>query len=79
MMGLPVIACEEGIIGWRTRKHQLGLSVAVDDLQAVVEAINRLARDRGLSDEFGRNGRRYSAGFSVDNFTRVVCDELHLV
>jgi len=78
MMGLPVVACEVGLLGWLTRKHNLGLSVSVDDARAVVEAIKTLARERDLSNYFGRNGRKHSADYTVKEFAGRICDGLHL-
>lgn len=78
MMGLPLVACKEGLIGWLTHEHRLGLPIAIDDVRAVVGAIKRLARDRGLSKDFGKNGRKASVEHKVENFARRICDELHL-
>lgn len=44
--GLPVIACDKGIIGWFTRKHKIGLAVAVRDPHAVATAINDLVHEQ---------------------------------
>lgn len=38
----PVIACEEGLIGWFTRTHQLGVVVRVSDKEAVANALRAL-------------------------------------
>ncbi|GMV68717.1 MAG: hypothetical protein AMXMBFR76_11560 [Pseudomonadota bacterium] len=40
--GRPVIACEEGIIGWQTRRHGLGEVVKPEDPAAVCAAIGAL-------------------------------------
>ena len=76
MAGLPVVACDEGLIGWLTRWHGLGLTVRVDDARAVAGAISRLARDRKLSAKFGENGKRFSAAHEVACFRRAIGEEL---
>ena len=40
--GRPVIACEEGIIGWQTRRHGLGEAVRLQDPTTVCAAISAL-------------------------------------
>ena len=76
--GLPVVACDEGLISWLTRRHDLGLTVRVDDTRAVTEVISRLARDPELSEKFGRNGRRFSAAHDAKHFGETVGRELLL-
>ncbi len=78
MAGLPVVACDEGLIGWLTRRHDLGIIVRVDDTRAVAGAISRLARNRELSARFGENGRRFSKVHDVAHFSRAVGEELML-
>lgn len=77
-LGLPVVACDEGLIGWLTRKHDLGIVVTVDDAQAVTQAISRLTRDQNLVERFAENGRRFSAAHDVKNFGKAFGKELLL-
>ncbi len=78
MAGLPVVACNEGLISCLTQKHALGVVVSVDDRRAVTKAILRLVRDPDLSTKFGENGRRFSASHSVDYFRQRIGEELLL-
>lgn len=78
MAGLPVIACREGLIGWLTQRHGLGLVVSVDNARAVAGAILQIIRDSGLSTELGENGRRFSASHSVNRFRQRIGEELLL-
>jgi glycosyltransferase involved in cell wall biosynthesis len=68
-MGLPTIACAEGLIGWMTRRLSSGLTVRVEDTAGVAEAISKLAEDRGLAETLGRNGRDYFRRHSVERFS----------
>jgi glycosyltransferase involved in cell wall biosynthesis len=78
LAGLPVVACEEGLIGWLTRRYGLGLTVDIDDARMVAEAISRLVRDRELSAEYAENGKRFSLPHKVDRFSQTIGRELLL-
>lgn len=76
MAGLPVVACDEGMIGWLTNRHSLGLTVAVENSQEVAEAVATLESDQELSRKLGENGRRFSAAHSVSSFREAIGREL---
>jgi glycosyltransferase involved in cell wall biosynthesis len=42
-LGKPVIACEEGMIGWETKRDLLGVTFQRDDLEGVAGHINAFA------------------------------------
>jgi glycosyltransferase involved in cell wall biosynthesis len=75
---LPVVACEEGLIGWLTRKYGLGLTVDIGDARMVAETVSRLVRDRGLSAECTENARRFALSHEVDRFSQTIGRELSL-
>jgi glycosyltransferase involved in cell wall biosynthesis len=68
-MGLPTIACAEGLIGWITGRLSSGLTVRVEDTKGVAEAILKLVEDRSLAETLGRNGRDYFRQHSVERFS----------
>lgn len=74
--GLPIVACEEGLIGWMAKNYGLGIVVDVSDTQAVAGAISALARDRKLTVELRENGHRLAARHSVQNFRRKIREEV---
>jgi glycosyltransferase involved in cell wall biosynthesis len=76
--GLPIVACDEGLIGWLTRNHELGLTVDIGDERAVATAISELARNEELSGKFRENGRRFSMQHTVDQFSQAIGRELLL-
>lgn len=78
LAGLPVVACEEGLIGWLTRKYGLGLTVDTGDARMVAEAISKLASDRELSAECAENANRYALPHKVDRFSKTIGRELLL-
>lgn len=56
--GRPVIACEEGILGWQTRRHNLGRVVSPTDTMGVIDAVRELVeqvpdRDRDQAVAIG--------------------------
>jgi len=58
MMGLPNIACEEGLIGWLTTRHQSGVVVPISDPSIVAKGIKDLFETPGRAREYGNNGRK---------------------
>ena len=58
MAGLPVIACKDGIIGWQTESHHLGVTVSPADIDSVVSSIRVLVENEKLRISYGKNGQR---------------------
>jgi glycosyltransferase involved in cell wall biosynthesis len=58
MMGLPIIACEEGLIGWLTTRHQSGVVVPISDPLMVAKGIKDLFEIPGRAHEYGNNGHK---------------------
>ena len=77
-IGLPIVACDEGLIKWLTQRYGLGLVVGVDDTRAVAGVVSRLAGNSDLSKELGGNGRRFATAHTVERFRRDIGEELLL-
>ncbi len=73
-MGLPVIACREGLIGRLAETAQLGMTVSIDDKQEVAAAVQRLVRDVELANKFAANGRRFFASHTPELFAGSLFD-----
>lgn len=58
--GLPVVASTAGNISDRILTQRTGLLVAPGDVDALADALRRLALDPHLRAEFGRAGREYT-------------------
>lgn len=72
--GLPVIAMEEGLIGWTVRAHKLGLTLDPTDPLKVMSAIKLLRDDSAIRQSWGQNGRRLSASHTGTVFGESVCN-----
>jgi len=68
LMGLPVIACKEGLIGWFTKKYKLGVALNNLDKKGVIDAINRLLLDKEKLFKFGNAARKCFAEHTTNNF-----------
>lgn len=73
-MGLPVIACEQGLIGWLTRKYNLGERVEPRQLQQVVSSIKVLVKNNKVRDSYGENGYRHSQAHRPEIFGKIICE-----
>jgi glycosyltransferase involved in cell wall biosynthesis len=76
MASLPVIACDEGLIGWLTRNHHLGLSVNPENPKEVAAAVSKLVRNRSLAAKLGANGKEHSKNHTTERFARALEEEL---
>lgn len=63
--GRPVIACEEGIIGWQTRLYKLGVVVRPTDIDSIINGIKILVDNCEKCVDYGLNGQR---AFSENGF-----------
>lgn len=76
MAGLPIVACNEGLIGWLAGNYDLGLTVDPNNSTEVATAVSKLARDKPLAARLGKNGEAHSRGHTVERFTRALGDEM---
>jgi glycosyltransferase involved in cell wall biosynthesis len=73
-LGLPVLACREGLIGWMCRKYAWGEAVEVRDPRQVAEAIQRLAADTTLRRRLAENAAVVAEKHSPQSFAKTICD-----
>jgi len=78
MTGLPVIACDEGLIGWLTEKNNLGVVVSPGNSRGVAEAIAKLVRQPELRTLYGERGQQVFAHHTSDNFAHSILHKLGL-
>jgi len=74
VLGIPVIACTEGLIGYFARLHRIGEVVEVSVHRDIVAALNRLAADPQLRASYGQRKDEFKAKHSTAAFGRSVCD-----
>jgi glycosyltransferase involved in cell wall biosynthesis len=75
-IGLPLLACEEGLIGWTTRRHWCGLTVPMSQRQAVIEALDQLTSSADLRRQLGERGRQAFAGNTIENAGEILAAAL---
>jgi glycosyltransferase involved in cell wall biosynthesis len=73
-VGLPVLACRDGLIGWMCRKYSLGELVDPSDSLQVTAAVNRLADDADLRAQYAASGTLIAARHSPGSFAATICD-----
>ena len=73
---LPVLACDEGLIEWVTRKYRLGEVISVDSLHDIVCGIRRLAENASLREGYGSRGARLAEFHTPAKFAGAICDAL---
>jgi hypothetical protein len=67
-----VLGCREGLIGWMTTQHDLGLAIDAGNSKSVMNALVNLASDENLRAKFGNNGLMLSAARSQKIFSATV-------
>ena len=70
--GRPVLACDEGLIGWSVNRFKCGITVAMNDQVAVADALLRLAGDTTQRVAWLEGCRRYAAIHTVENAVDVI-------
>ncbi len=73
-IGLPAIASDEGLVGWLTKRHGLGVTVTPGETSSVKRAITELAGNEALRNGCAENGRRFARRHTADGFGAAVCD-----
>ena len=72
MMGLPNIACEEGLIGWLTSRHQSGVVVPISDPAMVAKGIKDLFEIPGRARDYGNNGHKAYGSHTEDRAANIL-------
>ena len=72
MMGLPIIACEEGLIGWLTTRYQSGVVVPMSDPSIMAKGIKDLFEIPGRAREYGNNGRKVYASHTEEGAAKIL-------
>lgn len=67
-MGMPVITCKEGVIGWFTKNYDLGVILNEMDDISVIDAINKLIQDKEKFFNYGNASRKCFAEHTSINF-----------
>jgi len=75
-MGLPVVACDDGLIGWLTRRGRFGVTVCIADMESVVAGVNEMLRDKGQCALYGQNGWRFFASHTPEHFSKALFDSI---
>lgn len=65
---LPVIASSHGLIGWLTRKHQVGVTFEPENFRAASLAIKTILNNENLRNRLGENAKRLAEKHSSDKF-----------
>ena len=75
-MGLPVIACAEGLIGWITQREALGVAVDVDDADLVGSSIRALCEHPEVVAQHAANGLVLAKSHHPERFAQRVLDTI---
>ena len=76
VMGLPVVASDEGLIGFLTERFSSGIVVPTSNASAIANAIGKLSRNANLAQQYGENGRLAYASHNLENFTRILVEAI---
>ena len=67
----PIIACEEGLIGWYTKNYEIGVTIAPNKIADVSHALNKLSNSINIK-KFGENGSRLFKNNTWNNFIKIL-------
>lgn len=77
-VGLPVLACNTGLIGAITKREDLGLVFDPKDATAVAEKIKKLQSDPQLQERLGNNGRRFAKRATAEEYGNALCTAIDI-
>lgn len=70
--GRPIIACREGIIGWKAAHYGLGPIVDPNDPEQIARAIDHLVSNRAAVEVYGKNAARAFSEYSNEGSARAL-------
>jgi glycosyltransferase involved in cell wall biosynthesis len=73
---LPVIASDDGLIGWYTRKYKLGWLVDIGDPASVDRALSSAHDSEKERADFGANGKKVFACHTPEAFSEAIFHEI---
>ena len=76
MLGKPVIATEQGLIGMLTKKNNSGLVIDVDDQDAIVESINKLVNDNEIYADLSRCSQDGYCNYTTENAGKILWESI---
>jgi glycosyltransferase involved in cell wall biosynthesis len=79
MAELPVAACEDGIIGWHTRRHDCGITFPMNDRERIAAALTTLATNNALRRRMGRNGLQAASSHTTENAVTILDSKLRSI
>lgn len=77
-VGLPVLACKDGLIGAIASSNDLGLVFDPEDTPAVARQIMRLQSDLSLQKRLGENGRLFAEQATAKRFGDDLCKAIDI-
>jgi glycosyltransferase involved in cell wall biosynthesis len=78
-MGLPVISCKSGLVGWMVNKYELGTALDTDRLEDIAQTVSRLQSDEPYRVALAANGTRLAAKHSSTQFGRQIIESLKII
>ena len=75
-LGLPVLGCNSGLIGWLIKRHDIGIVFNPEDIFECTEAIERMLTDKLLYRKYSKNMRQLSIDHTARKFGEAICDQI---
>jgi len=75
-MGLPIIACKGGVIGWLTKKNKLGIITDGLNEKDISESVKQLLIKNPNGVNYGKFAKRYFSNHTVSQFVKTIFDAL---
>ena len=74
--GVPVLATEEGLIGYLAKKYAIGVIIQPRNRSSVVKGLNRLVDERDFFKQAGKNGISVFEKHDPTEFQRIVTEKV---
>lgn len=64
--GKPIIACQEGYIGWQAKYHNLGVAVQTSNINDIIRGVRKLIHNYDEYKINSKNGQRIFCGNNIE-------------
>ena len=75
-LGLPVLGCNSGLIGWLIKQYDIGISFNPVDIIECARAIERMFTNKQHYRKYSKNIQKLSIDHSARKFGEAICDQI---
>lgn len=76
MMSKPVIACDEGLIGWLTKQSNSGEVVDISLSSSITNGLKRILSSESNYSDYAENAYKFYSSYTIKNTQDIIADDI---